>query len=145
MARPSGNLQRTGVTGHTLTRTVSDLLRSRKPFHYWDGGADRGQALPHRQWFCKVASGLKTQPSETPSQTRLEYERRASGMKIAATVAHPSNAHPTWDVKVPSFIRSRRAETTWETGLTEVRVWSHPGRVLTGTNALDRNARGNMI
>src|SRR5674476_1365549 len=32
MARPSGNLQRTGVTGHTLTRTVSDLLRSRKPF-----------------------------------------------------------------------------------------------------------------
>jgi len=34
MARPSGNLQRTGVTGHTLSRTVSDLLRSRKPFLY---------------------------------------------------------------------------------------------------------------
>jgi hypothetical protein len=28
-------------------------------------------------------------------QIRLEYERTASGMKIAANVAHPSNAHPT--------------------------------------------------
>ena len=27
--------------------------------------------------------------------TRLEYERTASGMKIAATVAHPRSAHPT--------------------------------------------------
>jgi hypothetical protein len=34
MTRPSGNLQRAGVTGHTLTRTVSDLLRSRRPFGY---------------------------------------------------------------------------------------------------------------
>ncbi len=34
MTRPSGNLQRAGVTGHTLTRTVSDLLRSRRPFRY---------------------------------------------------------------------------------------------------------------
>jgi hypothetical protein len=32
MTRPSGNLQGAGVTGHTLTRTVSDLLRSRRPF-----------------------------------------------------------------------------------------------------------------
>ena len=32
MTRPSGNLQRVGVTGRTLTRTVSDLLRSRMPF-----------------------------------------------------------------------------------------------------------------
>jgi len=32
MTRPSGNLQRAGVTGRTLTRTVSDLLRSRMPF-----------------------------------------------------------------------------------------------------------------
>jgi hypothetical protein len=31
MTRPSGNLQRAGVTGHTLTRTVFDLLRSRRP------------------------------------------------------------------------------------------------------------------
>ncbi len=28
-------------------------------------------------------------------QTRLEYERTVSGMKNAATVAHPSRAHPT--------------------------------------------------
>ena len=34
----SGNLQRAGVTGHTLTRTVSDLLRSRRPFRFRDGG-----------------------------------------------------------------------------------------------------------
>ncbi len=27
--------------------------------------------------------------------TRLEYEWTASGMKIAATVAHPRSAHPT--------------------------------------------------
>jgi hypothetical protein len=30
MTRPCGNLQRAGVTGHTLTRTVSDLRRSCK-------------------------------------------------------------------------------------------------------------------
>src|ERR1700690_888412 len=66
-------------------------------------------------------------------------------MKIAAITAHPTSAHPTWAVTTPSFIRSRNAETTCETGLTDVNVWSHPGRVLTGTNALDRNAKGNMI
>jgi NAD(P)-dependent dehydrogenase (short-subunit alcohol dehydrogenase family) len=45
-------------------------------------------------------------------QTRREYERTASGMKIAATVAHPSSAHPTWAVRAPLFMRSRSAETT---------------------------------
>jgi hypothetical protein len=32
MPSPSGNPQRAGVTGRTLTRTASDLLRSRRPF-----------------------------------------------------------------------------------------------------------------
>ena len=32
MTRPCGNLQRAGVTGHTLTRKVSNLLCSRRPF-----------------------------------------------------------------------------------------------------------------
>jgi hypothetical protein len=32
MTRPSGNLHRAGVAGYTFTRTVSDLLRSRRPF-----------------------------------------------------------------------------------------------------------------
>src|ERR1035438_4335457 len=68
----------------------------------------------------------------------------ASGMKIAATVQHPRSAHPTWAVKFPLFIRSRRAETTCEMGLTRVTAWSHPGRVSTRTKALDRKARGNM-
>jgi len=31
MTRPSGNLQGAGVTGHTLTRTVSDLMCARRP------------------------------------------------------------------------------------------------------------------
>jgi hypothetical protein len=53
-------------------------------------------------------------------QTRLEYERTESGMKMAATASHPSSARPTWAVKVPLFIRSRMAETTWETRLTRV-------------------------
>src|ERR1035437_412634 len=53
MTLVSGNLQRAGVTGHTLTRTVSDLLRSRRPFAYWDGEGRRyatGSA-----WWARVA------------------------------------------------------------------------------------------
>jgi hypothetical protein len=34
MTRPSGNLQGAGVTGHTLKRTVSDLMCARRPFGY---------------------------------------------------------------------------------------------------------------
>ena len=34
-------------------------------------------------------------PPPAVCQTRLEYERTASGMNIAATAAHPSSAHPT--------------------------------------------------
>lgn len=34
---PSGNLQWAGVTGHTHTRTASDLLRSRRPFRLRSG------------------------------------------------------------------------------------------------------------
>lgn len=66
-------------------------------------------------------------------------------MKIATTAPQPSSAHPTSLVMAPLFIRSRIADTTWETGLTVVTVRSHPGSVSTGTNALERNPNGNMI
>jgi hypothetical protein len=36
MTRVSGNLQGAGVTGRTRPRTVSDLLRSRRPFRNQD-------------------------------------------------------------------------------------------------------------
>jgi hypothetical protein len=41
MTCPSGNLQGAGVTGHTLTRTVSDLLRSRRPFLLWESAGPK--------------------------------------------------------------------------------------------------------
>jgi len=55
---PSGNLQRTGGTGHTLTRTVSDLLRSRRPLAIRDGFAGGAAA----GW---VPSFICSQPGRT--------------------------------------------------------------------------------
>jgi len=42
-----------------------------------------------------VRGGSPELEQRRASQTRLEYERTASGMKVAATVALPRSAHPT--------------------------------------------------
>jgi hypothetical protein len=46
-----------------------------------------------------------------------EYERTASGAKIATTAMQPMTAQPTSAVTAPSLNRSRTAETTCDTGL----------------------------
>src|SRR6478735_6472577 len=73
------------------------------------------------------------------------YDLTESGRKIATMTAQPSSAQPTLAVTWPSFIRSRTAEITNETGLMFTNASSQLGSDSGGTNAFDRNVSGNMI
>src|SRR5215469_698860 len=61
------------------------------------------------------------------------------------TIAHASTVQPTSELIMAWLARSRVADTRCETGLAFTNVCSQPGSVCAGTNALDRNVKGNRM
>jgi hypothetical protein len=84
----------TGVTGHTLTVTVSDLLRSRRPFHLGTGGL----STEVRRDQCPLAPARATADPEFGSKSPApliaravaSLDRRARGSMRVVAVACPT-------------------------------------------------------
>ncbi|GII50315.1 hypothetical protein Psi02_67390 [Planotetraspora silvatica] len=61
------------------------------------------------------------------------------------TIRHARIVQATSPLTTAWLARSRAAVTRCETGLIRTNAASQPGRVSTGTNAFDRNVKGNKI
>ncbi|GII57353.1 hypothetical protein Pth03_57420 [Planotetraspora thailandica] len=61
------------------------------------------------------------------------------------TIRHARIVQATSPLTTARLARSRAAVTRCETGLTRTNAASQPGRVSMGTNAFDRNVKGNKI